>query len=655
MKRDEEKNSKKVKKPKVHKDRDKAQKHILKGDRFAREKNYDKAIESYKKSLEYDPRCSSTYQGIGLLYEIKQNTDEAIDNYIMATSINPNLDKAHFRLGLLYYRKNEFKNAIKYFSKALKKGYSVSESHFWRAKSYEGMGDGNNAIADYKIAEAHGDREAKQILLSRTVENLVAETEVKNHTAGDLTPKESIIALPECTTGGLENRDDGYTEVGDQATQHYLNGAHVRNFNEDAKVKYIAIDKLTPRKPMIRHSDVDRIAIALSVEEKGILDPFTVIKNKTGSYEILNGSARYWIARDKKIKEVPCIIIENMNEDEKQEYIVTEMLAHRHLNVAQKALLAIRYVLPKEVELALKRRNESRKVRVAKESVMATQGSQHAGADLALTSTVTAQRGKATDITAERCAMPRDVLRQAYRIYKEDQDMLEKAANENIPISEMHKKMFGDKPKSMSEQQASEDIDGHIDMQAESTPILEQAPMKCNLRIDRGNPDDVAPILLQAADANVSVGGDIQNVSPPLFTDVSNKNAREDSETQNKPAPILSTEENKNTTFNEETPLQILNEIALNASDRKDPDKRACVGDIQGRKISTCIKKAKESYQILMGEAIKVEESASMQQATRIGIISSLTEFKEYTRAGVEKLEILIERLTQPEKKIRTA
>ncbi|MBF0554763.1 MAG: ParB N-terminal domain-containing protein [Nitrospirae bacterium] len=654
--------SKKIKTPDVYAKAFKIKSSHDRGIYFSKNRYHDDAIKCYTEALMDNPRCSNTYICRADEYDEIMEKDKAIDDYKMSISINTTSGYPYFKIGILYCDKNEYRNAIKFLMKAIKREYRLPEAHYYRAKAYSAIGDRKSALADYKMAAEQGHSEAQQLLLSSTMDNIDEETAVKDDTVDSKVPGEPTIALSEVATGGFENGDDDHTEVAEvehQETQQFSKKASVRNFNEDAKVVYLSTDSLTPRKPIIRHSDTDRLAIELNIAEKGILTPFIVIKTKKGTYDILNGNVRYWIALDKNIKEVPCIIIEEMNEDEKEEYIVTEMLAHRHLNMAQKALLAIRYVLPKEVELALKRRNESRKVRVTKESEMATRDSQHAGADLALSSTtLPAQYGKATDITAEKCAMPRDILRKSFRIYKRDPEMLEKAANENIPIGEVYKKMFGAKPESMPEQQASEEIDGHVDMQTESTLLLEQALIKCNLRIDRGNPNDVATISTQAADANVLVGSDIQDASSPMFADVRDENTPEDNATQNKPAPILAKEENENTTIDgemPETPIHILCEVAKNASDRKDADKPAAVSDIQGKKISMCIEDVKESFKTLMDEAIKLEENSSILMITRNEIVSSLTEFEEYASSGIEDLRKLIEKLSQYEKMTRTA
>ena len=53
-----------------------------------------------------------------------------------------------------------------------------------------------------------------------------------------------------------------------------------------------------------------------SVKENGILNPIIVLKKEDGAYEILSGHNRVNAARIAKIKSIPCIIKENLSEED---------------------------------------------------------------------------------------------------------------------------------------------------------------------------------------------------------------------------------------------------------------------------------------------------------------------------------------------------
>ena len=66
-----------------------------------------------------------------------------------------------------------------------------------------------------------------------------------------------------------------------------------------------------------------------SVKENGILNPIIALKKETGSYEILSGHNRVNAAKLAKLKRVPCIIKENLTEEQVYTYVIETNLMQR--------------------------------------------------------------------------------------------------------------------------------------------------------------------------------------------------------------------------------------------------------------------------------------------------------------------------------------
>ena len=84
-----------------------------------------------------------------------------------------------------------------------------------------------------------------------------------------------------------------------------------------------------------------------SVKENGILNPIIILKKEDGAYEILSGHNRAGAARLANLKTVPCIVKENLSEEQAYTYVIETNLMKRSFSdllPTEKALvLKIRY------------------------------------------------------------------------------------------------------------------------------------------------------------------------------------------------------------------------------------------------------------------------------------------------------------------------
>ena len=85
-----------------------------------------------------------------------------------------------------------------------------------------------------------------------------------------------------------------------------------------------------------------------SVKENGILNPIIILKKEDGAYEILSGHNRAGAARLANLKTVPCIVKENLSEEQTYTYVIETNLMQRSFSD----------LLPTEKAFVLKMRYE---------------------------------------------------------------------------------------------------------------------------------------------------------------------------------------------------------------------------------------------------------------------------------------------------------
>ncbi|HEY4543290.1 MAG TPA: tetratricopeptide repeat protein, partial [Tissierellaceae bacterium] len=79
----------------------------------------DESISSYQKIIDKDKKQAGAFYGKAIMLERKGLIDEALDNYLEAIKIDPKYDRAYYFAANLYDIKGDFDNAIKYYEKVL--------------------------------------------------------------------------------------------------------------------------------------------------------------------------------------------------------------------------------------------------------------------------------------------------------------------------------------------------------------------------------------------------------------------------------------------------------------------------------------------------------------------------------------------------------
>ena len=84
-----------------------------------RNRQYDKAIEEFKKAIELLPTYANGYLNMGKAYQEKGDVDNAIRYYKQALEMNPNLWEAHFGLAFLSFEQGKLEDSRDALEKAI--------------------------------------------------------------------------------------------------------------------------------------------------------------------------------------------------------------------------------------------------------------------------------------------------------------------------------------------------------------------------------------------------------------------------------------------------------------------------------------------------------------------------------------------------------
>ena len=102
---------------------------MIQGNKAFGGKQYDEALDLYKKAIEIDSNSEDAYYNSEIAYERKGLIDESIDSYRKLLTINPNHAQAHNNLGILYEKKEMPIKAISEFKQAVSKDPNLAQGH----------------------------------------------------------------------------------------------------------------------------------------------------------------------------------------------------------------------------------------------------------------------------------------------------------------------------------------------------------------------------------------------------------------------------------------------------------------------------------------------------------------------------------------------
>lgn len=101
--------------------------------------------------LKFDEKNAAAYNRLGILYAKEQNYDEAIECFEIAQSLDNNASSLH-NVGLIYLETGAYEKAAMAFEQAIELEEDVPARHIALSKAYEKMGQRKKAIESLENA-----------------------------------------------------------------------------------------------------------------------------------------------------------------------------------------------------------------------------------------------------------------------------------------------------------------------------------------------------------------------------------------------------------------------------------------------------------------------------------------------------------------------
>ncbi len=143
------------------------------GNKYLEEKQYEKAIESFREASLADPNSARPVNGMGLALLNLGRTDEAKNAFERAVFLQPSLNQARNNLARILQQEGELSAALNHFAKVLE----LDSSDVFAQRGYADvlleMGDYASAQANYEKAYHLGASDAQ--LISRWAQSLVMQ------------------------------------------------------------------------------------------------------------------------------------------------------------------------------------------------------------------------------------------------------------------------------------------------------------------------------------------------------------------------------------------------------------------------------------------------------------------------------------------------
>ncbi len=129
-----------------------AAKFARQGSQAAKNKDWEQAVEAYRKAAELDPKnapnLAAVLQQRAVAYTSQQQYPEAVADFSEAIKINPNDPGTYERRAYVEMKLNDFDKALADYSEAIKLKPNEVRYYLLRSYIYETKGDIKNSMAD---------------------------------------------------------------------------------------------------------------------------------------------------------------------------------------------------------------------------------------------------------------------------------------------------------------------------------------------------------------------------------------------------------------------------------------------------------------------------------------------------------------------------
>lgn len=125
-----------------------------KGLDYVASKDFEKAIDEFKKAIELDPNYAEAYYQLGVIYGNSDDLQQAFSLLNKAIEIKPDLADAYYSRALVHGKTDDFDQAITDFNKAIELDPNYELAYFYRGVAYRELGNFKKALLDFdKVIE----------------------------------------------------------------------------------------------------------------------------------------------------------------------------------------------------------------------------------------------------------------------------------------------------------------------------------------------------------------------------------------------------------------------------------------------------------------------------------------------------------------------
>ena len=113
------------------------QAYIRLGNAYARQKQYDKAVDSYEKALALNPRSGMTvYPALGAAYFNRKQYEQALGYFRKSLEFSPDDSLRHYDIGNVYLQLDKYDLAIEAYLEAIANSTAFEEAYYNLAICY---------------------------------------------------------------------------------------------------------------------------------------------------------------------------------------------------------------------------------------------------------------------------------------------------------------------------------------------------------------------------------------------------------------------------------------------------------------------------------------------------------------------------------------
>ncbi len=127
-------------------------KHVDGGFRAYQTRDYETAVQEWKKALEINPDLVYLYSNIGMAYHFLGKDEETLDYWLKYAELRPKDAHIYNNLGNFYKDKEEYQKALEYFQKAAELVPTYHMPHYNSGLTYLQLKEYSKAIESFNKA-----------------------------------------------------------------------------------------------------------------------------------------------------------------------------------------------------------------------------------------------------------------------------------------------------------------------------------------------------------------------------------------------------------------------------------------------------------------------------------------------------------------------